>query len=125
MEITGPLGGAPAGVPPIAWLERVNRLSLLSRLVASTVHDMNNALQVMGGGLELLQMPPVDVAAVSRAIGGKTQRINGLLQDLTRFMRDAGGAACAWNGRAGALVISHGASRCGSTKALNCASLYS
>jgi C4-dicarboxylate-specific signal transduction histidine kinase len=91
MEMTGPSGGATAGgSPPIDWLERVNRLSLLSRLVASTLHDMNNALQVVGGGLELLHLQSADLQAVSRAIGGKTERMNALLQDLSRFMRDAG-----------------------------------
>jgi two-component system C4-dicarboxylate transport sensor histidine kinase DctB len=93
MELTGPSGGAAGGVaPPIEWLERVNRLSLLSQLVASTLHDMNNALQVVGGGLELLHLQSVDLPAVSRAIGGKTDRMNALLQDLSRFMRDAGDA---------------------------------
>lgn len=80
-----------SGAPSLAWLERVNRLSLLSRLVATTLHDMNNALQVIGGGLELLQMQPVDLASVTRAVGGKTERANVLLQDLSRFMRDTGG----------------------------------
>lgn len=75
----------------MAWLERVNRLSLLSRLVSSTVHDVNNALQVIGGGLELLQTQPVDLRAVTGAIGGKTTRMNTLIQDLSRFMRDTGG----------------------------------
>lgn len=79
------------GQPSLAWLERVNRLSLLSQLVASTLHDMNNAMQVIGGGLELLRMPPVDVVAVSRAIGSKTDRVNVLLRDLSHFMRDPGG----------------------------------
>jgi C4-dicarboxylate-specific signal transduction histidine kinase len=93
MELTGPSGGTAAGgAPPIEWLERVNRLSLLSQLVASTLHDMNNALQVVGGGLELMHLQSVDLPAVSRAIGGKTDRMNALLQDLSRFMRDAGDA---------------------------------
>lgn len=93
METTGPSGGAAAGgAPPIEWLEHVNRLSLLSRLVASTLHDMNNALQVVGGGLELLHLQSVDLAAVSRAIGTKTDRMNVLLQDLSRFLRDTGDA---------------------------------
>lgn len=83
------LGGDPH---TLAWLARVNRLALLSRLVATTLHDMNNALQVIGGGVELLQLQPVDIGAVTRAIGGKTDRANVLLQDLSRFMRDAGDA---------------------------------
>ncbi len=74
----------------LAWLERVNRLSLLSRLVSSTLHDVNNALQVIGGGVELLQMNPADVGAVSRAIGGRTESVNRLLQELSHFVRDTG-----------------------------------
>ncbi|MCC7034567.1 MAG: HAMP domain-containing histidine kinase [Acidobacteria bacterium] len=81
-----------ADAAPIAWLERVNRLSLVARLVSSTMHDMNNALQVIGGGVELLQMEQADVAGVSRAIGVKTERANLLVQDLSRFVRDMGGA---------------------------------
>lgn len=81
-------GGPPV---PMAWLERANRLSLLARLVATTVHDVNNALQVIGGGVELLQMKPADPDAVTRAIGGQAERANRLLQDLSRFARDTGG----------------------------------
>ncbi|MGE3889968.1 MAG: ATP-binding protein [Vicinamibacterales bacterium] len=81
-----------ADAASIAWLERVNRLALVSRLVSSTMHDMNNALQVIGGGVELLQMEQADVGAVSRAIGGKTERVMVLVHDLSRFVRDQGGA---------------------------------
>ncbi|MEZ5284231.1 MAG: HAMP domain-containing sensor histidine kinase [Vicinamibacterales bacterium] len=77
--------------PPPAWLERANRLSLLARLVSSTIHDVNNALQVIGGGVELVQMKPADPEAVTRAIGGQAERANRLLQDLSRFTRDTGG----------------------------------
>lgn len=75
----------------MVWLERANRLSLQARLVATTVHDVNNALQVIGGGVELLQMAPADPGAVTRAIGGQAERANRLLQELSRFVRDAGG----------------------------------
>jgi len=75
----------------MAWLERANRLSILARLVGSTVHDVNNALQVIGGGVELLQMKPAKPDEVTRAIGGQAERANRLLQDLSRFARDTGG----------------------------------
>jgi C4-dicarboxylate-specific signal transduction histidine kinase len=81
----------PGFLPSPAWLERANRLSLLAGLLASTIHDVNNALQVIGGGVELLQMKPGDADAVTRAIATQSERATRLLAELARFSRDAGG----------------------------------
>lgn len=74
------------------WLERANRLALVSRLLSSTVHDVNNALQVIAGSVELLQMSPPATEAIGRritAIDTQTKRATRLLQELTEFVRDA------------------------------------
>ncbi len=78
-------------IPAPEWLERANRLALTGRLLSSTVHDVNNALQVIGGSLELLQMAPAASEMVQRritAIDTQTKRASKLLQDLTEFVRD-------------------------------------
>lgn len=78
--------------PAPAWLERANRLSLIARVVSSTVHDVNNALQVIGGSAELLEMAPGASDAVLRrgqAIGTQAKRASALLNDLSAFVRDA------------------------------------
>jgi len=77
--------------PAPAWLERANRLSLIARVVSSTVHDVNNALQVIGGSAELLERAPGASEAVLRrgqTIGTQTKRASGLLNELSTFVRD-------------------------------------
>lgn len=79
-------------MPPPDWLERANRLALTARLLSSTVHDVNNALQVIAGSVELLQMTPAANEMVQRritAIDTQSKRASKLLQDLTEFVRDA------------------------------------
>lgn len=77
--------------PDPAWLERANRLSLIARVVSSTVHDVNNALQVIGGSAELLEMAPGAGEAVLRralTISTQAKRASALLNDLSGFVRD-------------------------------------
>jgi signal transduction histidine kinase len=79
-------------MPPPEWLERANRLALTARLLSSTVHDVNNALQVIAGSVELLQMQPAASEMVQRriaAIDTQAKRASKLLSDLTEFVRDA------------------------------------
>jgi C4-dicarboxylate-specific signal transduction histidine kinase len=79
-------------LPPPEWLERANRLALTARLLSSTVHDVNNALQVIAGSVELLQMQPAASEMIQRritAIDTQAKRASKLLQDLTEFVRDA------------------------------------
>ena len=35
----------------------LNRLTLVARLLAGTAHDVNNALQIVGGSVEMLARP--------------------------------------------------------------------
>jgi C4-dicarboxylate-specific signal transduction histidine kinase len=81
----------PAPTPAPGWLERANRLSLIARVVSSTVHDVNNALQVIGGSAELLEMAPGASEAVLRrgqTIATQSKRASGLLNELSAFVRD-------------------------------------
>jgi C4-dicarboxylate-specific signal transduction histidine kinase len=86
------LNRLPAPTPAPGWLERANRLSLIARVVSSTVHDVNNALQVIGGSAELLEMAPGATEAVLRrgqTIGTQAKRASTLLNELSAFVRDA------------------------------------
>ncbi len=79
----------PTAAP--AWLERANRLSLIARLVSSTIHDVNNALQVIGGSAELLEMAPGASEPVLRrgkTITTQAKRASSLLNELSTFVRD-------------------------------------
>jgi signal transduction histidine kinase len=82
----------PIAAPSPEWLERANRFALVSRLLSSTVHDVNNALQVIAGSVELLQMAPAASEMVQRrvvAIDTQAKRASKLLQELSDFVRDA------------------------------------
>jgi two-component system C4-dicarboxylate transport sensor histidine kinase DctB len=75
-----------------AWLERANRLALAARLLASTVHDVNNSLQVISGNGELLELAAsADPTIVRRGqtIRTHARRASGLLTELMAFVKDA------------------------------------
>ena len=80
------------GIPPsTAWLERANRLALTARLLSSTVHEVNNALQVISGNGELLELVAgADAAVIKRGqtIRSHARRASGLLTELMAFTRD-------------------------------------
>lgn len=84
--------------PTTEWLARANRLALVARMLNSTIHDVNNALQVISGSVELLHMSPAASAneMVQRriaAIDVQSKRATGLLQELSDFARDNRAAA--------------------------------
>lgn len=76
--------------PPVEWLVRANRHALVTRMVATTVHDVSNALQVMSGAAEMLGLDPgpEQVARRSGAIVQQAMGATGVLQRLTAFARD-------------------------------------
>jgi len=78
--------------PPIEWLTLVNRQALVVRLLASTVHDVNNTLQVVSGAAEVLAMDPTPEAIARRtdSIVGQARQATAALQALTAFARDLG-----------------------------------
>lgn len=82
---------APAALNP-DWLERVNRLAIIATLVPGTVHDVNNALQVISGSAELLGLAgggsAENVTRRGLAIGEQARRATGVLGELTQFVRD-------------------------------------
>ena len=86
---------APAPLNP-DWLERVNRLAIIAALVPGSVHDVNNALQVISGSAELLGMAgggsAENITRRGLAIGEQARRATGTLSELTQFVRDANDA---------------------------------
>jgi C4-dicarboxylate-specific signal transduction histidine kinase len=76
--------------PPLEWLERANRHALVTRLVASTVHDVSNALQVMSGAAEMLGLDasPDAVARRSASIVHQATGATAVLQQLAGFSRE-------------------------------------
>jgi len=76
--------------PPVEWLVRANRHALVTRMVATTVHDVSNALQVMSGAAEMLGLDPgpEQVARRSGSIVQQAMGATGVLQRLTAFARD-------------------------------------
>lgn len=90
---------AVAGLVKLLVAELVERvdddaahIAVISRLLSTTVHDVNNALQVISGSAEMLQMAPGPADAVARrsaTVGTQARRASGLLTDLMAFARDA------------------------------------
>ena len=79
-----------SNAPNADWLERANRLALTSALLSTTVHEVNNALQVISGSAEMLNAsPPADVTGRrTDAIGAHARRASALLAELSAFARD-------------------------------------
>jgi signal transduction histidine kinase len=75
--------------PPLEWLARANRATLLARLLPSTVHEVSNALQVMSGAAEMLTLTPTPdaVAQRSTSITAQAMTAHALLQQLVAFVR--------------------------------------
>jgi C4-dicarboxylate-specific signal transduction histidine kinase len=77
--------------PAPEWLERANQLAITARLLPNTVHDVNNALQVITGSAELLDLAPgagEDVRRRGLAIRTHASRATTFLSDLMTFTRD-------------------------------------
>ena len=77
------------GPPPVEWLVTVNRQSLAVRLLATTVHDVNNILQVMSGAAEVLALDPTPAAIARRttSIVGQSTAATAVLHNLIAFVR--------------------------------------
>jgi signal transduction histidine kinase len=86
------LNPSPAPVPadPIAQ----NRLVTVARVLSATVHDVNNALQIIGGSAELLENQPALTEAGRRAtsrIRAQAARAAELLEELSALAKSGGG----------------------------------
>jgi C4-dicarboxylate-specific signal transduction histidine kinase len=78
--------------PDLPWLERANRLALIARQLSSTIHDVNNILQVISGHAELLHKAPGASDVVIRrgqTIGAQAERATIALAELAAFAKDA------------------------------------
>jgi signal transduction histidine kinase len=71
-------------------LQEINRLVTVSRVFSNAAHDLNNALQVIGGNAELLALKPgpVELRRV-QAISTQTGRAASALDRLTSYTRPA------------------------------------
>jgi signal transduction histidine kinase len=71
----------------------LNRLTTLARVLAGTAHDVNNALQIIGGSAELLEgqadLPDAARRALRR-IQSQSARAASAVADVMRFSRDRG-----------------------------------
>ena len=78
----------------LAELLEINRLRLVARVVSNASHDVNNALQVIGGSAEMLStrsaLGPTEQHRVN-AIARQTERITTILDRLTSLTRPGPG----------------------------------
>jgi two-component system C4-dicarboxylate transport sensor histidine kinase DctB len=75
-------------------LLEVNRLRIVARVVSNAAHDINNALQVIGGSAEMLglrsTLGPTEQRRV-HAIASQAERIAATLEGLSAITRSDGG----------------------------------
>jgi signal transduction histidine kinase len=72
----------------------LNRLTLVTRLLAGTAHDVNNALQIVGGSVEMLarpQAPPDAGRNAAARIQTQAARAAAALDELLHFARNLDG----------------------------------
>lgn len=82
---------SPAPVPADAIAQ--NRLVTVARVLPATVHDVNNALQIIGGSAELLENQPALTNAGRRATGrirAQAARAAELLEELSALAKSGG-----------------------------------
>ena len=71
----------------------LNRLTTLAKVLAGTAHDVNNALQIIGGSAELLEGQadlPDSARRALRRIQSQSARAASAVADVMRFARDRG-----------------------------------
>jgi two-component system C4-dicarboxylate transport sensor histidine kinase DctB len=82
--------------PSRPWLEKANHLATLARLLADTVHEINNSLQVISGQAELLESVPgggeVAMRRV-RSVGTQARNASALLEQLQKFSQTGTGGS--------------------------------
>jgi signal transduction histidine kinase len=79
-------------VPSRDALVALNRSTTAARLLSGVVHDVNNALQVISGTVELLQSRsdlPATVAPSLERLGRQTARAAAILADVQQFTRSS------------------------------------
>ena len=80
--------GIAADVPLQALLE-LNRMSTMASVVPNVAHDVNNALQIIGGLVELLSRSdlPADVRQRLERIGTQSVRATAAMRQLVAYVR--------------------------------------
>jgi len=81
---------AEQGLPDADVLVALNRATVTAKLLSGVVHEVNNALQVIAGSVELLEQQPGLAAATVRSldrIKRQGERAAGALADLQRFTK--------------------------------------
>jgi two-component system, NtrC family, sensor kinase len=81
------------------WLARANRLATVAAVLSTTVHETNNALQIISGSAEMLGGATASdvVARRSSTIGTQARRASALLAELSSFAKDDPGDGAAQN----------------------------
>jgi two-component system C4-dicarboxylate transport sensor histidine kinase DctB len=86
-ELAVELGGRRLGLDDLA---HVNRMTALGLVLPNTAHEINNALQVVGGLLEMLSarsdLPPDVLDKLTRG-SQQVARATGLMRELVAFAR--------------------------------------
>lgn len=86
-------GDVPA-LPDAARLLQINRLATSARLVAGLAHELNNALQVVGGTVELLGDRadiPTDARARIHKIAGQAEKAGAAIRQVLAFTDEGAG----------------------------------
>ncbi len=95
LSVTPAALGDPARDLPAGDLVFANRLITLELVLPNVTHEINNALQVIGGLGEIMATrpgTPDDVAQKLQRIHGQAVRCSGLLSELVNYTRRAGAA---------------------------------
>ncbi|MGQ0733330.1 MAG: sensor histidine kinase [Acidobacteriota bacterium] len=69
----------------------LNRLTVIARVLAGTAHEVNNALQIIGGSAEHIEAQPDLTDSARRAlqrIQAQSRRAAGAVADVMRFARE-------------------------------------
>ncbi len=77
-------------VPPEDWLEAANLHATVAQLLSTVIHQVNNALQTIGGHAELLKTDPGVTETTKRRAGtitGVTERTATMLASFQVFTR--------------------------------------
>jgi C4-dicarboxylate-specific signal transduction histidine kinase len=74
---------------PPEWLAHANRLAMVAAVLSTTVHEVNNALQIISGSAEMLGGTGGDIISRrAETIGSQARRASALLAELSTFARD-------------------------------------
>ena len=75
---------------PPEWLARANRLAMVAAVLSTTVHEVNNALQIISGSAEMLGGGTSGdiIGRRGETIGSQARRASALLAELSAFARD-------------------------------------